>query len=137
MLTGRGFAYAIRNQTVVAQIAEVEVNRRTGHVWVKRIVTAHDCGLVVNPAALRTTLEAGTLYGLSRALCEEVTFDTEKVTSVDWRTSPTLTHSDTPEKIDIVALSPQAGPIAAVARAVAGGLVRRAAIDTHRFRFGL
>jgi CO/xanthine dehydrogenase Mo-binding subunit len=102
VLTGRGFAYAIRNQTVVAQIAEVEVNRRTGHVWVKRIVTAHDCGLVVNPAALRTTLEAGTLYGLSRALCEEVTFDTEKVTSVDWRTSPTLTHSDTPEKIDIV-----------------------------------
>ena len=102
VLTGRGFAYAIRNQTVVAQIAEVEVSRRTGHVWVKRIVTAHDCGLVVNPAALRTTLEAGTLYGLSRALCEEVTFDTEKVTSVDWRTSPTLTHSDTPERIDIV-----------------------------------
>ena len=52
--------------------------------------------------ALRTTLEAGSLYGLSRALHEEVTFDTEKVTAVDWRTSPTLTHADTPERIDIV-----------------------------------
>jgi dienelactone hydrolase len=41
-----------------------------------------------------------------------------------------------PETIDIVALSPQAGPIAAVARGAASGLVRRAAIDTHGFRFG-
>ena len=102
ILTGRGIGYAIRSQTVVAQIAEVEVNRRTGHVWVKRIVCAHDCGLIVNPVALRTTIEAGTLYGLSRALHEEVTFDNEKVTSVDWRTSPTFTHADTPETIDIV-----------------------------------
>ncbi len=43
----------IRSQTVVAQIAEVEVNRRTGRVWVKRLVCAHDCGLVINPEALR------------------------------------------------------------------------------------
>jgi CO/xanthine dehydrogenase Mo-binding subunit len=44
ILTGRGIAYTFRSQTVVAQIAEVEVNRQTGHVWVKRIVCAHDCG---------------------------------------------------------------------------------------------
>ena len=37
ILTGRGIAYAFRSQTVVAQIAEVEVNRLTGHVWVKRV----------------------------------------------------------------------------------------------------
>ena len=52
ILTGRGIAYAFRSQTVVAEIAEVEVNRRTGHVWVKRMVCAHDCGLVINPEAL-------------------------------------------------------------------------------------
>jgi nicotinate dehydrogenase subunit B len=102
VLTGRGIAYAYRSQTVVAQIAEVEVNRRTGHVWVKRFVCAHDCGLVINPEALKRTLECGTLHSLSRALHEEVRFDTEKVTSVDWRSHPTLTHADTPEAIDIV-----------------------------------
>lgn len=102
ILTGRGIAYAYRNQTVVAQIAEVEVNRRTGHVWVKRFVCAHDCGLVVNPEALRRTLEGGMLHSLSRALHEEVTFDAEKVTSVDWISHPTLTHLDTPAAIDIV-----------------------------------
>jgi nicotinate dehydrogenase subunit B len=100
--TGRGIAYAFRSQTVVAQIAEVEVNRRTGHVWVKRMVCAHDCGLVVNPEGLRRTLECGMLHSLSRALHEEVRFDREKVTSVDWVSHPTLTHADTPERIDIV-----------------------------------
>jgi hypothetical protein len=40
-----------------------------------------------------------------------------------------------PEKLDIVGLSPQAGPIVAAARAQAGNLIRRAAIDTHGFRF--
>lgn len=87
---------------MVAQIVEVEVNRRTGHVWAKRMVCAHDCGLVINPEGLRRTLECGMLHSLSRALHEEVRFDREKVTSVDWVSHPTLTHADTPERIDIV-----------------------------------
>jgi CO/xanthine dehydrogenase Mo-binding subunit len=102
ILTGRGIAYAFRNQTVVAEIAEVEINRRTGRVWVKRLVCAHDCGLVINPEALRRTLECGMLHSLSRALHEEVRFDTEKVTAVDWNAHPTLTHADAPERIDVV-----------------------------------
>jgi nicotinate dehydrogenase subunit B len=83
-------------------IVEVEVNRTTGRIWARRIVCAHDCGLVINPEALRRTLECGVLHSLSRALHEEVRFDTQKVTSVDWTSSPTLTHADTPERMDIV-----------------------------------
>jgi nicotinate dehydrogenase subunit B len=110
ILTGRGIAYTYRSQTVVAQIAEVEVNRRTGRVWVKRIVCAHDCGLVINPEALRRTLEGGVLHSLSRTLHEEVRFDTEKVTSVDWATYPTMTHLDTPESIEIVIVNGDPNP---------------------------
>jgi CO/xanthine dehydrogenase Mo-binding subunit len=95
---------------VVAQIAEVEVNRRTGHVWVKRFVIAHDCGLVINPEGLRRVLEGGTLHSLSRALYEEVTFDTEKVTSVDWASYPTLRHTDTPAAIDVVIVNGDPNP---------------------------
>jgi CO/xanthine dehydrogenase Mo-binding subunit len=102
LLTGRGIAYSFRNQTVVAQIAEVEVNRRTGHVWVKRLVCAHDCGLVINPEGLRRTIECGMLHSLSRALHEEVRFDAEKTTGVDWISHPTLKHADTPAQIDVV-----------------------------------
>ncbi len=104
-LTGRGIAYAYRARTVVAEIAEVEVDRATGRVWVKRMVCAHDCGLVINPDGLRSTIQGNLLHGLSRALHEEVQFDTEKVTSVDWRTHPTLRHADAPERIDIVVVN--------------------------------
>jgi CO/xanthine dehydrogenase Mo-binding subunit len=110
ILTGRGIAYAFRNQTVVAQIADVEVNRRTGHVRVKRLVCAHDCGLVVNPEALRRTIECGMLHSLSRALHEEVSFDAEKVTSVDWTSHPSLTHADTPDTIDVVLVNGDPNP---------------------------
>ena len=110
ILTGRGISYAFRNQTVVAQIAEVEVNRETGHVWAKRLVCAHDCGLVVNPQSLRHTIEGAMLHGLSRALHEEVQFDTEKVTSVDWITHPSLTHADTPAQIDVVLVNGDPNP---------------------------
>lgn len=61
LLIGRGIAYAYRSQTVAVQIAEVEVNPQTGHVWVRRMVCAHDCGLVINPEALRRTLEAANV----------------------------------------------------------------------------
>ena len=110
LLTGRGIAYAFRGQTIVAQIAEVEVNRKTGHVWARRLVCAHDCGLVVNPESLHHAIECGTLHGLSRAIHEEVRFDTEKVTSVDWMTHPTLRHADVPERIDIVLVNGDPNP---------------------------
>ena len=110
ILTGRGVAYAFRGQTVVAEIAEVEVNRTTGRVWVKRLVCAHDCGLVINPEGLKRTIECGMLHSVSRALHEEVQFDTEKVTSVDWVSSPTLTHADAPEKIDVVLVNGDPNP---------------------------
>lgn len=110
ILTGRGIAYTFRGHTVVAEIAEVEVNRQTGHVWAKRLVCAHDCGFVVNPASLRHTIECCMLHGLSRAICEEVRFDSEKVTSRDWFSHPTLRHVDVPERIDIVLVNGDPNP---------------------------
>jgi CO/xanthine dehydrogenase Mo-binding subunit len=110
ILTGRGVAYSFRGQTIVAQIAEVEVNRRSGHVWAKRLVCAHDCGLVVNPQSLRHTVECAMLHGLSRAIHEEVRFDTEKITSVDWMSHPTLRHADVPERIEVVLVNGDPNP---------------------------
>ncbi len=110
ILTGRGVAYSFRGETIVGVIAEVEVNRQTGHVWAKRLACAHDCGLVVNPQSLRNTLECAMLHGLSRALHEEVRFNAEKVTSVDWISHPTLRHADIPERIDIVLVNGDPNP---------------------------
>ncbi len=110
ILSGRGVAYTYRSQTVAAQIAEVEVSRRTGHVWVKRMVCAYDCGLVINPEGLRRTVENGMLHSLSRTLHEEVRFDTEKVTSLNWASYPTMTHLDTPESLEVVLVNGDPNP---------------------------
>jgi CO/xanthine dehydrogenase Mo-binding subunit len=109
-LSGRGIAYTYRSNTIAAVIAEVEVNRQSGRVWVKRLVCAHDCGLVINPAGLRHTVECGMLHALSRALWEEVQFDTQRVTSVDWASYPTLKHSDAPERMETILVNGDPDP---------------------------
>jgi len=97
VLTGRGVALALRGGTYVATIAEVEVNRHTGAVRVKRLVCAHDCGLIVNPEALRGTIQANLIQSMGRALKEEVTFDKGKVTSTNWNRYKILTMEEMPE----------------------------------------
>ena len=37
-------------------------------------------------------------------------FDGQKITSVDWNSSPTLTHADVPEQIDIVQVNGDPNP---------------------------
>src|SRR5256885_13099066 len=83
VLPGRGIAYAQRNGTIVAVVAEIEVERKSGRIWGKKFTVAHDCGLIVNPEGLRYTIEGNVVQGLSRTLFEEVRFDREKVTSID------------------------------------------------------
>ena len=111
ILAGRGVAYTYRNQTVVAQMVDVEVNRKTGRVWVKRIVCAHDCGLVINPEGLRYTIEGNVVQGISRTLFEEVRFDRNMVTSVDWNSYPILDIRDTPQTIEFALINrPEVAP---------------------------
>ncbi len=71
-------------------VVDVEVNQDTGKVSVKRMWVAIDAGPISNPDGLRNQAEGGALQGMSRALGEEVTWDHEKVTSVDWRTYHSL-----------------------------------------------
>lgn len=99
---GRGVACAKRFNTYVATIADVEVNTKTGAVWARRFTVAHDCGLIVNPGALKLCLEGNVVQGISRTLCEEVKFDEKSVTSVDWLTYPILEIGGAPEAIDVV-----------------------------------
>jgi nicotinate dehydrogenase subunit B len=100
--SGRGIAYARRNGTTVAIIAEIEVDRSTGAIWPRKFTVAHDCGLIVNPEGLRMTIEGNIVQGASRALFEEVMFDRDKVTSVDWATYPILETMQAPETVDVV-----------------------------------
>lgn len=113
-MTGRGIAYAQRAGTIVAVVAEIEVDRRSGRVWARKLTVAHDCGLVVNPNAVRQTIEGGLLQSLSRILLEEVQFDRDQVRSVDWASYPILDIKDAPESIEVVLLNrPELAPTGA------------------------
>jgi CO/xanthine dehydrogenase Mo-binding subunit len=114
LLTGRGIAYAQRGGTVVAAVVEVEVERKTGRVWARKVTVAHDCGLIINPQGVRYTIEGNVVHGLSRTLFEEVRFDREKVTSVDWLTYPVIEIRDAPESIEVVLIDhPEIAPTGA------------------------
>ncbi|MGA9520566.1 MAG: molybdopterin cofactor-binding domain-containing protein, partial [Myxococcaceae bacterium] len=82
--SGRGIAYAQRNGTRVAIIAEVDIDRSTGKIWARKFTVAHDCGQIINPDGLVKCIEGNIVQGVSRTLWEEVTFDRKAVTSVDW-----------------------------------------------------
>jgi CO/xanthine dehydrogenase Mo-binding subunit len=90
--SGRGVACVLYegDNGYVALVAEVDVNQDTGVVRTKRIVVAQDTGPISSPDGLRNQLEGGALQGLSRALGEEVTWDDQKITSIDWATYKTL-----------------------------------------------
>ena len=105
VVRGRGMALAQRVDTLVAAMVEIEVDRNTGAVRPVRWAVAHDCGLIVNPGNLKLTIEGNIVQGTSRALMEEVTYDRDNVTSVDWATYPILDISQTPDRIDIVMLN--------------------------------
>jgi nicotinate dehydrogenase subunit B len=99
--TGRGVAVANRANTMTAAVAEVEVDKTTGEVSVKKITLGHDCGLIVNPNGLKNQIEGNILQGVSRALLEEVQFDSTGQTNLDWNSYPVIRFEQVPE-VDIV-----------------------------------
>jgi CO/xanthine dehydrogenase Mo-binding subunit len=110
-VTGRGIAYAQRNGTCVAIVAEVDIDRSTGKIWARKFTVAHDCGQIINPDGLTKTIEGNIVQGVSRTLWEEVKFDKKAVTTVDWITYPILDITETPETIDVVLINhPEIAP---------------------------
>jgi len=98
VMTGRGLAYVHykHDETIVAMGMEVQVERASGKIRVTRVVCAQDCGLMINPDGVKSQVEGNILQTLSRALHEDVTFDRQRVTSVDWATYPILTFPEVP-----------------------------------------
>ena len=55
-------------------MADVEVNRKTGEVHVRRVVVGHDAGLMINPAGVEHQVHGNVIQTTSRALKEQVQF---------------------------------------------------------------
>jgi len=63
----------------IATFAEVNVDRKSGEVKIVRVVSAFECGAIVNPDGLRNQLEGSNVQGLGGALFEAIQFDNGKI----------------------------------------------------------
>ena len=74
--SGRGYGIACGTDvgTYVAHIAEVKVDKNTGHVKVIRVTCAQDMGLCVNPQGTTIQMEGCITMGMGYALSEEIQF---------------------------------------------------------------
>ena len=72
---GLGVACAVDAGAYVATMAEVEVDRESGRVQVKRVVCAQDMGLAINPEGAKMQMEGCLTMGLGYTLTEEIRFN--------------------------------------------------------------
>jgi nicotinate dehydrogenase subunit B len=71
---GYGIACGMDSGTLVADIAEVKVDKKTGHVQVIRVAGAQNMGLCINPEGATIQMEGCITMGIGYALTEEIQF---------------------------------------------------------------
>lgn len=101
--SGRGYGVAITDylNSYVAAMAEVEADRDTGKVRVKRVVLAQDMGEIINPAGARLQIESCIVMGLGYCLTEEIRFKDGRVLDENFDTYEIPRFSWLPE-IEVV-----------------------------------
>ena len=139
--SGRGYGVAcgIDAGTYVASIAEVNVDKGTGNVQVKRVVCAQDMGLVINPEGATIQMEGCIMMGLGYALTEQVhfkggdileaNFDTYQIPRFTWLPKIETVILDNKE------LDPQGGgepAIVTMGGAVANAIYDAAGVRMHQ-----
>lgn len=83
---GYGISCGIDAETYVAAMAEVEVDKKSGNIRVKRVVCAQDMGQVVNPQGATLQMEGCITMGLGYALAEEVRFSNGQILDLNFDT---------------------------------------------------
>jgi len=94
---GMGFAQYKNEKAFVGVVADVSVDLESGVITLNKMTIAGDVGQVINPDGVRNQLEGGVIQAASWTLKEEVTFDWDRITSLDWETYPVLRFDEIPE----------------------------------------
>ena len=92
----RGIAMVESFASIVVHVAEITVDAQGG-VKVDRIVSAVDCGTVVNPDGLKAQIEGAIIFGLTAALKGEITIEDGAVAQSNFTDYPMLRIADCPE----------------------------------------
>jgi CO/xanthine dehydrogenase Mo-binding subunit len=116
----------------IAQAAEVCVDRETGAVTPRRIVTVQEVGRVIDPLLFRRQIEGGLLQGLGYALMEELVVRDGHVQNLNLHEYKVPTQADTPEvETILVGHDPRLGitPVGEGANAGIAPAIANAVVD--------
>jgi len=83
--------------TFAAQIAEVEVDPETGQIHLRRFLSAHDVGTILNPIGHQGQINGSIVTGLGYALMEELRIEDGRVTTQSFADVKIPTMADLPE----------------------------------------
>jgi CO/xanthine dehydrogenase Mo-binding subunit len=108
---GIGLACAVDVGARVATMAEVEVDRRSGRVRVKRIVCALDIGQVINPEGALMQMDGSLMMGLGYALTEEVRFKGGQIFDANFDTYEIPRFSWLPKLDSVLVPNPDVPPL--------------------------
>ena len=92
-----------------AWVVDLEVDRVTGEISVKRVTVGQDTGTMINPDGVRHQIHGNVIQVLSRTLKERVRFVDGKVASREWGSYPILTFAELPT-VDLVLMPRQGEP---------------------------
>jgi carbon-monoxide dehydrogenase large subunit len=101
-----------------AQVAEVEVDRGTGQVKVRKLTTVHDSGTVLNHLSYTGQIDGGVITGLGFALMEDSSLVDGKMVTTNLGEFKMATAADVP-KLTTVLLQDANGPIPYQGKAIA------------------
>src|SRR5262249_29243029 len=132
---GFGIGGGTEKGSYVATCAEVAVDPTTGQVRVLRVVSAFECGAVLNPDHLKNQVEGAGMMGLGGALFEAIEFADGKVLNPNFTDSRLPRFRDAPQ-FETVLLDrkdlPSAGagetPIVGIAPAVRNAIAQATGI---------
>ncbi|HEX6767896.1 MAG TPA: molybdopterin cofactor-binding domain-containing protein, partial [Candidatus Binatia bacterium] len=91
---------------LVVQVAEVEVDRETGQVALKRFTTAHSTGTIINPLMHQGQIDGGVVTAVGYALMEGLAIEQGKVTTTNFGESKIPSIRDIPPLKTVVAEFP-------------------------------
>jgi CO/xanthine dehydrogenase Mo-binding subunit len=98
--------------TRVGVCVDIEVGE-LGEIILKNAIIVADAGRVIDIEGLRAQLEGGFLQAASWTIYEEVHWDRDGITSVDWESYPVIRFDNIP-KMDVVVLDvPGVEPVGA------------------------
>jgi CO/xanthine dehydrogenase Mo-binding subunit len=84
------------------------------------VVAAVDSGEIVNLDGIRNQIEGGIVQSASWTLCEEVRFDTTRITSRDWAGYPILRFPQVPESVSVHVIERPGEPFLGTGEAAQG-----------------